>query len=140
MNKYHLEEFYRYLKTNNERATKPRKTILQVLLAGPKEFKELYKECQYQGAENVMTFYNNIKFLMNHYAIREIVVDGENRYYEGILGSNTRFSKEVIYIYDEKNKEVTELINKEIIDKIKEDETIKNLDVENINIIIKTKA
>jgi len=139
MTKYQLTLFNQYLKKNGKRLTKPRKIILETLNIRPFEFKDLYKQCKYAGKENVATFYNNIHFLKEERAIREIVF-GTTRYYQLILDKDNRFSDNVVFVLDEVNQELSEEDSNEITNYIKNLENFKDTGVEAVTVLIRRKT
>jgi Fe2+ or Zn2+ uptake regulation protein len=140
MTKFILNTFYQQLKKKNKRLTKARRVILEILCAHPYEFKKLYQACKYEGNENVATFYNNIQFLKDEYAIREIFFDKDNRYYEIILDKPNRYSKDFVYILDETNQEAYEETNEALLNYIKSLDNYKDFGLNGINILIKRKG
>ncbi|MDR2867886.1 MAG: transcriptional repressor [Acholeplasmatales bacterium] len=140
MTKFILNSFYQQLKKKNKRITKARRAILEILCSHPYEFKKLYQACKYEGNENLSTFYNNIQFLKEEYAIREIFFDKDNRYYEIILDKANRYSKDIIYVLDETNQEAYEEVNDSVIEYIKNLPEYKDFGINGLNVLIRRKG
>lgn len=123
----------------NQRLTKARKALLNVLRDRHLTFKELQMELAKEGYYNVSTLYNNLEFFLQNKMIIELNVDGI-KYYD--LGNDNPYHRADSHLHLViKNKEtneqsIHEVDYPEIYDFIKSHPVFKNYEIESIRILV----
>jgi Fur family ferric uptake transcriptional regulator/Fur family peroxide stress response transcriptional regulator len=133
------KEMNKPLVAQNQRLTKARKTLLNVLRNRHLTFKELQAELAKEGYYNVSTLYNNLEFFLQNKMIIELNIDGV-KYYD--LGTDNPYHRADSHLHlvirnNETNEQtIHEVDYPEIYEYIKSHPVFKNYDIESIRILI----
>lgn len=127
---------------DNQRFTKARKALLEVLKNRHLTFKELHDELVKKGHKNISTLYNNLDFFMSNNMIIEINLDG-TKYYD--LGKDNPYHQHDSHLHiavkDPSTGEtlIKEIDYPEIYESIKSHPVFKHYDIDYIRILVSAK-
>src|SRR5690606_27348973 len=128
----------KFIKDNN-RFTKARKALLEVLKNRHLTFKELHQELSKKGFTNISTLYNNLDFFLKNNLISEIYLDGI-KYYD--LGQDNPYHDHDSHLHmaikDPESGEtiIKEIDYPEIYDAIKSHPVFKHYHIDYIRILV----
>ena len=135
MNNEIKQEFYKSVKNVNQRMTKPRKAMVEILDNRHLTFKEIQEEMIKKQYLNVATMYNTLDFLLQQEVVNEVYIEGE-KYYELALTNPNHDVKKHIHFVDTSTKEIKEIFAPEILKFIEYYDELRSIDIEGVKIVI----
>ncbi len=126
----------------NQRFTKTRRALLEVLKNRHLTFKELYEELSKAGFKNVSTLYNNLDFFIKNNMVIEINLDGTKYYDLGIDNPYHQHDSHLhMVIKDPQTNEsvIREIDYPEIYESIFSHPVFKHYEIEYIRILVSAK-
>lgn len=131
------EKHHEKIQGNGFRLTKNRIAIIEILEDGKLTFKELQDKLAARNLKNVASIYNNLDFLLSENIIIELRL-GNKTYYD-LAHYNKNNETHHLYIFNKDKNETKEIVNKELIDLIKNHKAFSKYKIQNIKLIIEAK-
>lgn len=91
------------------------------------------------GYNNTATLYNNIDFLIDNHLVTEIFIDN-TKYYDLTVNEFTHTFDNHIHVVCRDNHEIYEILDENIFEMIKKHESLRDFDIESIQISIKANS
>lgn len=129
---------YDKIRKSNLRLTKSRQAMIEVLEDQHLTFKEIQRALAKKGFYNVSTIYNNLEFFISQKIIVELYID-DTKYYDLAHENPMHNADSHIHIVIKDTNKITEINASDIFDYINKHDSLKNLDLEYIRIIISAK-
>src|SRR5690554_1895230 len=130
-----LDKYFQIIRDKGHRLTNNRIAIIEILENNHLTFKQLQKELNKRGLHNVSSIYNNLDFLIRENIIVELYI-GNTKYYDLAAFNPGHDDENHIHIIDHATNKISDLVNNEIFNFIKNHPDLKDIDIDYIRIII----